>query len=404
MESYSFSSLNVSFEHFFVQRFWELGPFVALGNPDDYLPVVGGAVRLYASDVDWIQKFSELARRSAYIVVETARSDNLKTEFEYLRRERIQEKLFVFTGHPQWEQRGWLLILGEKTSFGTLRMNWQAFSEDLAKKGYDLGFRDPGLGSVITFDAEGRGIVLTTQAKTAAEFVDPIRAWVERREKSGRCVPTSCLSCGQQFYVFPADTCKVRERWCQKCDVRLNALQRVMKKFWTRHRMLTFWVGFILMFLLSVIIFGESRERGGLFPEDSWAFQLRGLPVLLSFIVEICAVVVVFRWAMFRADQRLARRYQNLAESGDAVAMSNLGIMSRAGSAGKSFGGRISAAKWFRKAAEAGDIGGMINLAEMLEKGICGSQKDPLEATSWYQRAADLGSRAAQLHLNPRNK
>jgi Sel1 repeat len=397
MERYPFTGgvRSLSFEEFFLQAFRELGPFVALGNPEDYLPVLRGAVRLYASDVDWIQKFAELARRSAYIVVETARADNLQTEYDYLRCEGMQEKLFVFTGHPEWEHRQWLQIWGEKATFGILRMSWQTFSEDLVKRGYDLGFRDPGLGSVMTFDAEGRGIVLTTQADTAAEFVGPIRAWVERREKSGRCVPTSCLSCGQQFYVFPADTCKIQERWCKKCGVRLNVLQRVIKKFCTRHQTLSVWVGFILVFSFPLIIFGLPRGEGGLFPEDSWAFQHPGLLGFLFIIVEICVLVAAVVWASFRADQRLARRYQNLAESGDAVAMSNLGIMYRTG---KLFGNGKSAGKWFRKAAEAGDIGGMINLAEMLEKGI-GLQKDPIEAVSWYQRAAELGSRAAQLRL-----
>ena len=87
----------------------------------------------------------------------------------------------------------------EWSHFGDLRVGWRAFGAYLAPLGYDLPANDPGLGSVVTFDADGRGIVLTTQADTAAEFVDPIRAWIERREKIGRGVPTICISCHRVF-------------------------------------------------------------------------------------------------------------------------------------------------------------------------------------------------------------
>jgi hypothetical protein len=291
------------------------------------------AVRLYASDTDWIQKVDELARRSSCIVVETARSDNLRVEYEYLRREGLHEKLFVFTGHPSREERRFILIW-QRMRFGTLHVGWQKFSADLALLGYDLGFSDPGPGSVITFDADGRGILLTTQAVSAAEFVDPIGAWMARREKIGRCVPTSCLSCSRKFHVFPADSAVVRERWCRNCE-----------------------------------LFGGRRVSGHL----------------------------------------LLTGYQNLANAGDAVAMANLGIVYRQVSERRAPTTKFDvevreyrnamAASWFRKAAEAGDVGGMINLADMHEKGIGGLQKDANQALHWYERAAKCGSRVAQLNL-----
>jgi hypothetical protein len=387
METYGFvteDGRDVNFEEFFWQTLRELGPFVALGNPEDYVPVLQGAVRLYASDVDWIQKLGELARRSSCIVAETARADNLRTEYGYLRREEMQDKLFIFTGHPEWEHRPWLQVWGEKVRFGIIREDWEVFSEDLFKLGYDLRFRDPGLGSVITFDAGGRGLVLTTQAKTPAEFVEPIRAWAERRERIGRCMPTLCLSCGQEFRVFPADIPVIRERWCRRCDVGLNAFQHAAKRYATRHQTLRAWVYAICFLVIPMCI------AAVLFGDRVWL----ELPFL---ILEICVILAAFIWASFRKDRGLRRRYQNLAEAGDAVAMANLGIMYRPGG---SLGDRTSAAMWFRKAAEAGDIGGMINLADLLEKGIGGVKKDPNEAVCWYQRAADLGSLAAQRGLD----
>jgi hypothetical protein len=117
----------------------------------------------------------------------------------------------------------------------------------------------------------------------------------------------------------------------------------------------------------------------------------------------LCCAKIPFSFEVDRIGGREARRYQNLADAGDAVAMANLGIMYRRGGFW-SGGGFVSkddarAASWFSKAAEAGDLGGMINLAEMSERGVGGLQKDAKKAVGWYARAADLGSRVAQENL-----
>jgi hypothetical protein len=89
-----------TFEDYFYESITELvGPLIALGNPQDYVPQYR-AVRLYATDSDWVQRLEELARRSSGIIVEMARSDNLRTEFEFLRQAGMQNKLFIFTGTP----------------------------------------------------------------------------------------------------------------------------------------------------------------------------------------------------------------------------------------------------------------------------------------------------------------
>jgi hypothetical protein len=386
MESYVFSK-DRGFERFFHEALTKCGPFVALGNPHDYVPPLGGAVRLYASDTDWIQKLGELARQSSYIVVQRGRSDNLRGEYEYLRREGMQEKLFIFTEHPKNRRKGWLGILGEMVRFGTLRISWQEFSADLAKLGYDLGLSDPGRGAVITFDVEGRGIVLTTQAETAAEFVEPIRAWVERRDKIGRGIPTQCISCGQRHYVFPADTPVIRERWCPKCDLGLNALERTVKRFCTKHLVGTALVLCVPLVVVPIIVFGP-------------------LGILFMFLVEVPVLRLADVWTKHRIWRRLMRLYERLAEAGDAVAMANLGLLRTNPPIGLlrknppiTASDYRSAALWFRKSAEAGDIGGMIHLADILARGSDGLDADANQAVYWYKRAAALGSRAAQQKL-----
>jgi hypothetical protein len=298
----------------------------------------------------------------------------------------MQEKLFIFTEHPTWHRRGWLKTWSEMVRFGNLRISWQEFSADLAKLGYDLAFSDPGPGAVITFDVEGRGVVLTTQAKTADEFVEPIRAWVERRDKVGCCVPTQCISCGQRHYVFPADIPVVRERWCRKCDLGLNVLERTVKRIFTRHPMLYFW-SFMPLLVVPLIVFG---------PLGTLAFFLVEVPVLR--LAAVCN--------QHRIRRRVMRLYEKLSEAGDAVAMANLGLLCTNPPIGflhnnppiKASDYR-SAALWFRKSAEAGDIGGMIQLADILARGTGGLDPDATQAVYWYKRAAALGSRAAQQKL-----
>jgi len=56
----------------------------------------------------------------------------------------------------------------------------------------------------------------------------------------------------------------------------------------------------------------------------------------------------------------------------------------------------VAAAAWFRKAAEAGDMGGMVNLAQMYEEGRGGLKNDANQALTWYRSAANIGSPLAQ--------
>lgn len=54
-------------------------------------------MRLHAKDDEWKTRFDELARRAACIIVEVGKSDNLRWEFEHLRSEGFEEKLFPLT-------------------------------------------------------------------------------------------------------------------------------------------------------------------------------------------------------------------------------------------------------------------------------------------------------------------
>lgn len=112
------NGVGYSFERYFCEVLTKLiGPLVALGNPEDYIPPArGGAVRMYASDTDWVQKLDELARQACCIIVEITSSDNLRLEYTHLKREGLQEKLLVFTGHPN-RLPNWLRLF-QRMRFG----------------------------------------------------------------------------------------------------------------------------------------------------------------------------------------------------------------------------------------------------------------------------------------------
>lgn len=64
-----------------------------------------------------------------------------------------------------------------------------------------------------------------------------------------------------------------------------------------------------------------------------------------------------------RIGRRIVSRYGTLAAVGDGVAIANLGILCKDVD-------EEAAAAWFHKAAEPGDIGGTINVAQMYEEGL----------------------------------
>ena len=88
--------------------------------------------------------------------------------------------------------------------------------------------------------------------------------------------------------------------------------------------------------------------------------------------------------------------WRPLAEQGDAVAQSNLGVMYRKGQ------GVIQdykeALKWSRLAAEQGNAIAQSNLGIMYRKGQ-GVIQDYKEALKWYRLAAEQGDASAQSNL-----
>eukprot|EP00729_Bicosta_minor_P032685 gene32685-biopygen26488 len=91
-----------------------------------------------------------------------------------------------------------------------------------------------------------------------------------------------------------------------------------------------------------------------------------------------------------------AKWYRKAAEAGHAAAQYNLGHMYRDGDGVEQ--DHVEAAKWFRKSAEAGFAMAQNNLGAMYRDGD-GVEQDHVEAAKWYQKSAEAGYAMAQCNL-----
>ena len=153
----------------------EIGPFVALGSPEDYLPPFGAA-RKYAEDAMWQEDFERLLTTTAAILAEVGDSQNLKWEFSRIRAHGLQERLFLVTRHASMFGGSVRFRLSRRIErwMGVASVSWAEFSSALAGLGYRLASESPGAGAVITFDADGAGRVLVANADLPDDFVRPM--------------------------------------------------------------------------------------------------------------------------------------------------------------------------------------------------------------------------------------
>jgi hypothetical protein len=375
----SYGDVHLTFEQFFYATLTEaFGPFVALGSPEDYINPEG-AMRIYAGDTDWKDRVNDLAGRAACIVVELGESQNLRWEFEHLRRQGLQKKLFVVTqpSHDDarfaWAFRGVIWRLK-----GIPSVSWREFAGDLSALGYNLDLEDPGPGSVIGFDENSRGILLTTQEELPADFVKPMIAWLRRGELAGRHIPTQCLSCGRSFSAAMWEDGKVRDRFCKSCDEGLNAAERFLK----RHRVLLIAIPAVILLTLVPMA------------PDSWFEERRFWTYVAAIAVGSAIFVQLSNLYERRIGKSVAGKYHLLAESGDAIAMCYLGLFSKAGAKGVRKDDE-QAVCWLRRAADAGDGMAMYHLGLYYHKGDAGLPQDGVQALNWYLKAANAGSTSA---------
>jgi hypothetical protein len=377
-----YGNVHLRFEQFFYSTLTEaFGPFVALGGPEDYM-APEGAFRVYAKDTDWTKRLDDLAQRAACIVVEVGDSQNLRWEFEHLQRNGLQKKLFVVT-QPIHDQG--VLTWALRSVFWRLKgirsVDWQEFARDLGAIGYDLDKEDPGPGSVIGFDENSRGILLTTEAELPDEFVEPMRAWLVSAKTIGRNIPTQCLSCGRSFRGAKWEDGNVRDRFCKPCDRGLSPAEQFLK----RYRPLFFGLAPVLLFFF-------------MFNAAFWSwFNNHSTGITVGILVGSAILVWMSNLYQRRIEKRVAGKYLKLAESGDAIAMSYLGMFFRVGKGLPK--DDTQAICWLRRAADAGDGLAMYHLGLYYHHGDAGLPQDGVQALNWYLKAAAAGSTSAMNNI-----
>ncbi|WP_294537487.1 hypothetical protein [uncultured Rhodoblastus sp.] len=261
--------LNIPFEQFMEDATRErLGLLVGLGNPTDYI-VPLGAIRIYVTDETWQAEVDRLARISTCVFAESTVTNAVRWELKHLRRIGAHEKLFVFT--PPYDRATayrsafvrWLGRIGDRPP----PMGWPAFREQLASLGYAVDFDDPGPGSLITFDTEGRAVLLTTAADMPDDFLAPLVAWRATGKRIGRWMPAVCPICGRTFHVTPAATRDLPP--CGGC--RLPAARK--------ERPLVAWLMFSAY---GLALAGIGFDVVDVFPAGSW---MHGHPASTGIIV-----------------------------------------------------------------------------------------------------------------------
>jgi hypothetical protein len=152
-------SLHMTLEDFLSPEIANrIGPFVALGNPLDFVPP-DGAARAYVADEEWPKHFADMVRRARCMVLLAASSEHVMWELKEIRALGLESKLFVLT-RP-------------KLTAGTKIATWGTFAASLRRAGYP-SCGDAGPGAVVTFKPGGEPVTLKRDAKTAGEIVDAI--------------------------------------------------------------------------------------------------------------------------------------------------------------------------------------------------------------------------------------
>ena len=141
-----------------------LGPFIALGDPYDYLPP-GGAERQYFDDAQWQEIFLSLSRTTRCMV---DRSKNLILEIQLLRDSDQLHKLFVLTPpdfRSRFAPRFLFRYFDERT--------WKLFATEMERIGLDAA-QYPGRGSVVRFWPDGKASRVQGALQTPADYVSAI--------------------------------------------------------------------------------------------------------------------------------------------------------------------------------------------------------------------------------------
>lgn len=166
--------IRKTFEEFLAESVrTRLGPFVALGNPEDYVPPSDEATRVYLSDTEWFDGFKQFARESACILIQVSTSDNLNHELQFILSTKLQTKLYILTPPELFDLGASVLV---HVHLAPRSFSWPEFAGRLNQLGYNAPEDCMPNGAVIGFDSGGKAEIVITDAKSAADYISAIES------------------------------------------------------------------------------------------------------------------------------------------------------------------------------------------------------------------------------------
>ncbi|MFC8350048.1 hypothetical protein [Streptomyces sp. NPDC057280] len=181
---------------------WE--PFVALGNPTERI-APSGAVRVYLSDTGWKDVVTRMISEAHCVLAVPSQAPSTLWEFTHIRQTGQQRKLFVLTPlaptsareAEQYPEGRWLTLVlhwflaplvsvrvrargpGGQPPF----QSWETTAKALAAAGYLPG-EDPGPGSLVSFDQEGRALAVANGCSTVRDYLHAADRHLALREET----------------------------------------------------------------------------------------------------------------------------------------------------------------------------------------------------------------------------
>lgn len=153
--------MRETFEEFLDPHLDKLGPFVAIGNPQDPLPTPG-ASKVYCGDDEWQQMVLHFLNRAGAVVLLEGSTQGLHWELSQVRRRCTPRRVFLVTPTSEFPRQG-----------------WAGFALLLQQAGFEVPEADVGPGGVVGFDDELQPVVLRTHATWSEQYAAAVRSWVE---------------------------------------------------------------------------------------------------------------------------------------------------------------------------------------------------------------------------------
>lgn len=134
-------------------------PFIALGDPEDYLPPPG-AQKTYTDDENWQDLAADYIEKSGRILLLEGASDGLMWELNYIRNNIPPSRVILITYPESFRRR--------KTYQKTI--DHTDFCSKLKSYGYDLPENDLESGAVFGFDQAWKPVMLGQGTEFMIEF------------------------------------------------------------------------------------------------------------------------------------------------------------------------------------------------------------------------------------------